>query len=117
MGAIAAGNCAILKPSEMTPNVSNLLHTLVPKYMDTDAFVVVNGGVKETTALLKLKFDCIFYTGNGKVARIVMEAASKHLTPVILELGGKSPTYISDTASIELAARRVIWGKYNNAGA
>jgi aldehyde dehydrogenase (NAD+) len=116
VGAIAAGNCATLKPSEVAPNVSAALARLVPRFLDPDAFVVVEGGVPETTALLEQRWDHIFYTGNGNVGRIVAGAAAKHLTPVTLELGGKSPAIVDRAANIDVAARRIAWGKYLNAG-
>jgi aldehyde dehydrogenase (NAD+) len=116
VGAIAGGNTAILKPSEMTPHVANIIAKLIPQYMDQRAVAVVNGDVKETTELLKHKYDLICYTGNGRVGSIVMSAASKYLTPVILELGGKTPTYVSDSANLDLSAKRIVWGKYLNAG-
>jgi aldehyde dehydrogenase (NAD+) len=116
LGAIAAGNCVVAKPSEVTAHTSAALARLIPEYLDTECIAVVEGGVSETTALLDQTFDHIFYTGNGAVARVVLEAAAKHLTPVTLELGGKSPTIIDDTANLEVAARRVAWGKFLNAG-
>ncbi len=116
VGAIAAGNCVVAKPSEVAPATSAVLARLIPEYLDSEAVAVVEGGVPETQALLAERFDYIFYTGNGRVGRIVMEAAAKHLTPVTLELGGKSPVIVDDTADISLAARRVAWGKYLNAG-
>jgi aldehyde dehydrogenase (NAD+) len=116
IGAIAAGNCAVMKPSEMAPATSALVARLVPKYLDTQCFRVVEGAIKETTALLEERFDHIFYTGNGTVGRIVMTAAAKHLTPVTLELGGKSPCIIDKDCDIDLAARRITWGKWTNAG-
>jgi aldehyde dehydrogenase (NAD+) len=116
IGAIAAGNCVVVKPSEVTPHTSAVLSELIPQYLDPDCVVVVEGGVPETQALLGEQFDHILYTGNGKVARVVMEAAAKHLTPVTLELGGKSPAIIDETANLEVAARRVAWGKFLNAG-
>jgi aldehyde dehydrogenase (NAD+) len=115
-GAIAAGNAVVLKPSEVTPHTSAALAKYVPEYMDPEAITLVEGGVEETTALLEQRFDHIFYTGNGQVARVVMEAAAKHLTPVTLELGGKSPCIVHEDADIETAARRIAWGKYVNAG-
>ena len=115
-GAIAAGNTVALKPSEVSPNVSAVLARLVPKYMDTSAVALIEGGVPETTELLAQKFDHIFYTGNGKIGRVVMSAAAVNLTPVTLELGGKSPVIIDKSANIEVAARRVAWGKWLNAG-
>ncbi len=116
VGALAAGNCAIVKPSEIAANTSRLLAELVPQYLDSTAVRVVEGGVPETTALLAERFDHIFYTGNGAVGRIVMTAAAKHLTPVTLELGGKSPTIVDDTADLDVAARRIVWAKFFNAG-
>jgi aldehyde dehydrogenase (NAD+) len=116
VGAIAAGNCAVAKPSEVASRTSEVLARLVPEYLDTECIAVVEGAVDETTALLAERFDHILYTGNGRVARVVMEAAAKHLTPVTLELGGKSPVYIDESANLEVAARRVAWGKFLNAG-
>lgn len=116
VGAIAAGNAVVLKPSEVTPHVSAVLAKRIPEYMDPDAIALVEGGVEETTALLEQRFDHILYTGNGNVARIVMQAAAKHLTPVTLELGGKSPCIVHKDADIETAARRIAWGKFTNAG-
>lgn len=116
VGAIAAGNCAVLKPSEVAPNVSRVLSRIVPEYLDTDCVAVVEGAVPETTALLAERFDHIFYTGNGTVGRVVMEAAAKHLTPVTLELGGKSPAIVDRHADLSVAARRIAWGKFLNAG-
>ena len=114
--AIAAGNCAILKPSELSPATSALMAKIVPEYMDTDCVRVVEGAVPETTALLELPFDHILYTGNGNVGRIVMAAAAKNLTPVTLELGGKSPCVVMPDANLETTARRIVWGKFTNAG-
>ncbi|XP_015118065.1 fatty aldehyde dehydrogenase isoform X1 [Diachasma alloeum] len=116
MGAIAAGNCAILKPSEISPATSKLLATIIPKYLDTECYHVVTGGVPETTELLKQKFDYILYTGSTTVGKIVREAANKHLTPVTLELGGKSPVYIDNTADLTIATKRILWGKFVNVG-
>ncbi len=116
VGAIAAGNCALIKPSEVAPAVSAMLAKLVPEYLDPDAVAIVEGGVDETTALLGCRFDHIFYTGNGQVGRIVMRAAAEHLTPVTLELGGKSPTIVDRSVDLTVAARRIAWGKFTNAG-
>ncbi|MEI7755750.1 MAG: aldehyde dehydrogenase family protein, partial [Actinomycetota bacterium] len=115
-GAIAAGNTVVMKPSEVSAATSAVLARLVPKYMDTSAVVLVEGGVPETTDLLSQHFDHIFYTGNGTVGRIVMAAAANNLTPVTLELGGKSPVIIDGSANIKVAARRIAWGKWLNAG-
>lgn len=114
--ALAAGNTAVLKPSEVTPSVSALVEELVPKYFDVSAVAVVTGAVDETTALLEQRFDHIFYTGNAKVARVVMRAAAEHLTPVTLELGGKSPAIVAADANIEVTAKRIAWAKFLNAG-
>src|SRR3954470_20840602 len=116
VGALAAGNAVVLKPSEVAPATSALLAGLVPRHLDASAVHVVEGGVAETTALLAERFDHIFYTGNGTVGRIVLEAAARHLTPVTLELGGKSPAYVADDADLEVTARRLVWGKFTNAG-
>ncbi|WP_193166224.1 aldehyde dehydrogenase family protein [Microbulbifer hainanensis] len=114
--AIAAGNCAVLKPSELAPATSKLVAELLPRYLDNDAFACVEGAVPETTALLEQRWDHILYTGGGQVGKIVMTAAARHLTPVTLELGGKSPCIVADDANIEVAARRIAWGKFTNAG-
>jgi aldehyde dehydrogenase (NAD+) len=116
IGALAAGNCAALKPSEVSSNVSALIAKWIPQYLDRKAVQVVEGGVPETTALLRQKWDHIFYTGNGAVGRIVMEAAAKHLTPVTLELGGKSPCIVDESADLNTAAKRIVYGKFFNAG-
>ena len=116
IGALAAGNAVLVKPSELAPTTSALIAELLPRYLDPLAVAVVEGGVPETTALLDQRFDAIFYTGNGRVGRIVMTAAAKHLTPVTLELGGKSPVYVDETADLRIAAKRIAWGKYLNAG-
>nr|XP_018906702.1 PREDICTED: aldehyde dehydrogenase, dimeric NADP-preferring isoform X2 [Bemisia tabaci]XP_018906703.1 PREDICTED: aldehyde dehydrogenase, dimeric NADP-preferring isoform X2 [Bemisia tabaci]XP_018906704.1 PREDICTED: aldehyde dehydrogenase, dimeric NADP-preferring isoform X2 [Bemisia tabaci] len=115
-GAIAAGNCVILKPSEVAPSTAKLMAELIPKYLDQDCYQVVLGGVQETTELLKYKFDYIFYTGSTSVGQIVRKAANEHLTPVTLELGGKSPLYIDSSANLDIATKRILWGKCINAG-
>lgn len=116
IGAIAAGNCAVLKPSELAPATSALLAKYLPMYTDNDCIKVIEGGVTETSALLTEHFDYIFYTGNGTVGRIIMEAAAKHLTPVTLELGGKSPCIVDQDLDLEVAAKRILFGKFYNAG-
>lgn len=116
VGALAAGNAVMLKPSEVAPHTSAVLAQLIPRYLDPEAVAVVEGGVAETTALLAERFDHIFYTGNGAVGRIVMQAAAKHLTPVTLELGGKSPCIIDEHVDLDVAAKRVVWGKFFNCG-
>jgi len=116
VGAVAAGNCAVMKPSEITSHTSAAIATILPRYLDPEAFAVVEGGVPETTEILQQRFDHILYTGNERVATVVMTAAAKHLTPVTLELGGKSPCLIDRSADIEVAASRIAWGKFINAG-
>ncbi len=116
VAAIAAGNTAVIKPSEVAPATSAALSKLLPRYLDATAYAVVEGGVPETTTLLEQRFDHIFYTGNGTVGRIVMTAAAKHLTPVTLELGGKSPCIVDSDVDLDVAAKRIVWGKFFNAG-
>ncbi len=114
--ALAAGNCAVIKPSEIAAATSALMAELIPRYLDSCAVQVVEGAVEETTELLEQKFDHILYTGGAHVGRIVMRAAAEHLTPVTLELGGKSPCVIDEGADLASAARRLTWGKCLNAG-
>ena len=114
--ALAAGNAVVGKPSELAPATSALLAELVPRYLDERAIAIMEGGPEETTALLAERWDHIFYTGNGRVGRIVMQAAARHLTPVTLELGGKSPAIVDREADLDAAARRIAWGKFLNAG-
>jgi len=115
VGAIAAGNTAVLKPSEMAPKTTELVEGLFKAHIDPKYIAVVTGAIEETTLLLEQKFDYIFYTGNGAVARIIMAAAAKNLTPLTLELGGKSPCVVLSD-NIDLSAKRIIWGKFFNAG-
>ncbi|XP_047514061.1 aldehyde dehydrogenase, dimeric NADP-preferring isoform X3 [Pieris napi] len=115
-GAIAAGNAVVIKPSELAEASATFIAETLPKYLDSDAVAVVEGGPEETTELLKNKFDYIFYTGGTNVGKIVYSAATKNLTPVTLELGGKSPTYIDNTVDIEVTTKRILWGKFINAG-
>ena len=115
-GALAAGNTAVLKPSEITPNLAALVARLVPLHLPREVVQVVTGGVPETTELLEERFDHIVFTGSGQVGRIVMRAAAEHLTPVTLELGGKSPTFVDGTMDPGVVARRIAWGKFTNAG-
>lgn len=116
VGAIAAGNAVLLKPSEISCASSNLMAKLIPQFLDQEAIRVVEGGVKETTEILNHKFDHIFYTGSTTVGKIVYQAAAKHLTPVTLELGGKSPVIVDSTSNLRLSARRVLFGKFVNCG-
>ncbi|WP_410512765.1 aldehyde dehydrogenase [Paenibacillus sp. BR2-3] len=116
IGVMAAGNCAVLKPSESTPTVSAVIREMIGETFDK-AYIRVVEGEKETTSLLiHTKFDYIFFTGSVPVGRIVMEAAAKNLTPVTLELGGKSPVIVDKSANLDLAAKRIVWGKLINAG-
>lgn len=114
--AIAAGCAVVGKPSEMAPACSAALARLAPKYLDPKAVAIVEGGIPENEALLRERWDTIFYTGNGTVARIIARAAAEHLTPVTLELGGKSPVIIDKDADLKVAANRITWGKFLNAG-
>ncbi|MFC8964481.1 aldehyde dehydrogenase family protein [Streptomyces sp. NPDC057094] len=116
LGALAAGNAVVAKPSELAPATSTALARLLPQYLDTDAVALVEGGIPETTALLAERFDQIFYTGNGTVGRIVMRAAAEHLTPVALELGGKSPAFVDRDTDLAVVADRLVRGKFLNAG-
>ncbi len=116
VGAISAGNCAILKPSELAPHTSRIVCEIILKHFDPAYIAVVEGGVETSQQLLAEKFDHIFFTGGTAVGKIIMEAAAKHLTPVTLELGGKSPCIVDSDINIELTARRITWGKFINAG-
>lgn len=116
IGAVAAGNCFIAKPSDYSPATSAIIKTIVDEVFEPENGATVLGGREANTALLEQKYDYIFFTGSTTVGRIVMDAAAKNVTPLSLELGGKSPCIIDETANIELAAKRVTWGKYLNAG-
>lgn len=116
VGALAAGNAVVLKPSEVAPSCSRVVAEFVPRYLDTEAVQVVEGGVAETTELLEHPFDHIFYTGNGTVGSIVMAAAARHLSPVTLELGGKSPVWVDSSISVDTVAASLAWGKFSNCG-
>eukprot|EP00245_Coleochaete_scutata_P015080 TRINITY_DN659_c0_g1_i1.p1 TRINITY_DN659_c0_g1~~TRINITY_DN659_c0_g1_i1.p1 ORF type:complete len:488 (+),score=85.78 TRINITY_DN659_c0_g1_i1:76-1539(+) len=115
-GAISAGNCAVLKPSEVSAACSSVLAKLLPKYVDSEAIRVVEGGAPVATALLEQKFDHIFFTGGVKIGKVIMAAAAKHLTPVTLELGGKNPAYVDSTVNLTVAAQRIVAGRFVNAG-
>lgn len=116
VAALAAGNTAVIKPSEMSAAVSAATADLVPKYFDRNAVAVVEGAVPETTALLAQQWDMIFFTGSPQVGKIVHAAAAKHLTPCVLELGGKNPTIVHSSANVRVAARRIAFGRYSNGG-
>jgi acyl-CoA reductase-like NAD-dependent aldehyde dehydrogenase len=116
IGAIAAGNCAVLKPSEQTPHTSKAIAQLINKNFDPSFITAIEGGIETNQALLAEKFDHIFFTGGTAIGKIVMEAAAKHLTPVTLELGGKSPCIVDAETNLEITAKRIIWGKFYNSG-
>jgi aldehyde dehydrogenase (NAD+) len=116
ISAIAAGNTAVVKPSEATPNTAKIISEIVASVFAPEHATVVEGGVEVSQNLLAQKWDYIFFTGSTRVGQIVYESAAKHLTPVTLELGGKNPCIVDSTASIALAAKRIVWGKFLNAG-
>ena len=116
VAALAAGNTCILKPSEIAENTMKAMAKIINENFPKDYFYVAEGGIEETTEILKLKFDKIFFTGSPKVGQIIYEAAAQHLTPVTLELGGKSPAIVTSSANFEVAAKRIVWGKFLNAG-
>ena len=116
LGAIAAGNCAILKPSEHTPHTSKAIAQIINNNFDPSFITVIEGGIETNQALLAEKFDHIFFTGGTAIGKIVMEAAAKHLTPVTLELGGKSPCIVDCECDLDITAKRIVWGKFYNAG-
>ncbi len=116
VSAIAAGNCAIVKPSEIAPHTSQVIAKIFGEQFHPGFISVVEGGIETNQALLAEKFDRIFFTGSANVGRIVLEAAAKHLTPVTLELGGKSPCLVDLECDLNLAAQRIVWGKFLNAG-
>ena len=116
VAALAAGNTCILKPSEMAENSMKAMAKIINENFPKEYLFVAEGGVEEITEILKLKFDKIFFTGSPKVGQIIYEAAAKHMTPVVLELGGKSPAIVTSSANFEVAAKRIVWGKFLNAG-
>lgn len=116
IAAIAAGNTCMIKPSELPENTMKAMAKLINENFDAQFLYVVEGSVEETTAILKLRFDKIFFTGSPRVGKIVYKAAAEHLTPVTLELGGKSPAFVTEKADLQIAARRIVWGKFINAG-
>ncbi|MBL4576926.1 MAG: aldehyde dehydrogenase [Flavobacteriales bacterium] len=116
LGAMSAGNTCVMKPSELSPHTSAAMKEMIDEYFDPEYLVIVEGGVPETTELLKERFDYMLYTGGTEVGRIIYQAAARHLTPVTLELGGKSPTIVDDDFNIDIVAKRIAWGKCLNAG-
>ena len=116
VGALAAGNCIVLKPSEHAPASSAAMARLIPQYLDADAVTVVEGEAQVTQQLIDARMDHIFFTGGTEIGRKIMQAAASHLTPVTLELGGKSPVIVTRDADLEVAARRIVWGKILNSG-
>lgn len=116
IGAIAAGNCAVIKPSILSENTADLLEEILTEVFPPEHVSFLRIVSRDMGALLEEKFDLIFYTGSTRVGRIVMESAARHLTPVILELGGKSPCIVDASADLEISARRIVWGKFMNAG-
>ncbi len=116
IAAIAAGNKIVLKPSEFAPHTSSVIKNIIEEIFQSDDVVVVEGGLEETQALLTQRFDYIFFTGSTAVGKVMMKAAAEYLTPVTLELGGKSPCLIEQSANLDIAAKRIVWGKFLNAG-
>ena len=116
IGAMAAGNTVVLKPSENSPATAAVMERIIKEYLDSSCYTVVQGGIPETTALLEQKWDKVFYTGSGAVGKIIAKKAAETLTPVTLELGGQNPAIITKNADSRLAARRLLWGKFLNAG-
>lgn len=116
IGAIIGGNCAIVKPSETTPNVANIIRTIIEETFSPHYIRVVEGEREEVTALIHASFDYIFFTGSVNVGKVIAKAAAERLTPITLELGGKSPAIVDQTANLDLAAKRIAWGKFMNTG-
>ncbi|KAK4696481.1 hypothetical protein P7C71_g1447, partial [Lecanoromycetidae sp. Uapishka_2] len=116
MAAISAGCCVMVKPAESSASCQDLMADMIPKYLDNSAIQVVTGGPQETSLLLERRFNHIFYTGSPKVAKIIQAAAAKHLTPTVLELGGQAPCIVTPSADIDVAAKRIMFSKYLNAG-
>ena len=116
IGAIAGGNAAVIKPSEFTPQVESIIVKIIREVFEEKYIAVVTGDYNINSALLDLPFDYIFFTGSVNVGKIVMEKASRHLTPITLELGGKSPVIVDNTAKLDIATRKIVWGKFSNAG-
>jgi aldehyde dehydrogenase (NAD+) len=116
VGSISAGNCAILKPSPYTENIAMVMDQMVKEAFNSNYIGIVQGSRKTNEILLEQRFDIIFFTGSPSVGKVVMKAAAEHLTPVVLELGGKSPCIVDKSANLDIAAKRIAWGKTINAG-
>jgi aldehyde dehydrogenase (NAD+) len=116
IGAIAAGNCAVIKPAQMTPDVSKIIAKIIRECFEENYIHVIEGDREATAALINAPFDYIFFTGSVNTGKTVMAAAARNLVPVTLELGGKSPCIVDETADIDLAAQKIVWGKFSNAG-
>jgi len=116
IGAIAGGNTAVVKPSEISSYTAEVIDQILSKAFNPEYISVIQGGIPETNALMELRYDKIFFTGSTKVGSIIMEKAARHLTPVVLELGGKSPTIVDKTANMDIAVKRIVFGKGTNAG-
>ncbi len=116
VAAISAGCCVMVKPAETTVSCQDLMADIIPRYLDNSAVQVVTGGPQETSMILECRFDHIFYTGSPKIAKIIQAAAAKHLTPTVLELGGQAPCIVTPSADIDLAAKRIMFSKFLNAG-
>ena len=112
IGAIAAGNCALLKPSELAPQTSRVIASLIQASFEPRYIAVIEGGLETSQAVLAERFDHIFFTGGTQIGRVVMASAAQHLTPVTLELGGKSPCIVDSNIQLEYTARRIVWGKF-----
>ena len=116
IAAVSAGNSVVLKPSELTPNTSKIIAEIIAEAFEKNHVDVVEGGIKESQNLLSQRWDYIFFTGSVAVGKIVAKAAAENLTPITLELGGKNPCIIDETANLKLAAKRIVWGKFINGG-
>ena len=116
VGAIAAGNCVIIKPSEIAPKSAEVMANVIERYLDTSCIRVVLGGIEQTQALLNGDIDKVFYTGSAAVAKVIMRAAAEKMIPVTLECGGKNPVYVASDANMEICGRRIAWGKGINCG-
>ncbi len=116
VAAISAGNCAVLSPSELTPNTAEVIQNMIGQTFPSEYVFCAEGGIENNTILLRSRFDKIFFTGSTNVGKIVMRAAAEHLVPVTLELGGKSPVIIGESAKLQIACERIVWGKFMNAG-